>query len=67
MESLFFAQLLAMKYVDKIYFGQPCNFEMAFIEYAKQMRTGSMQKFDRLIAIKALEHLEVSMELQHKK
>lgn len=50
--------LLAVKYVDKIYQGQPCNFEMAFSEYAKQMRTGSMQKFDRLIALKAMEHLE---------
>ena len=54
-------QLLSMKYLDKIYYGEPCNYEMAFYEYSKQMRNSSMQKFDRLIAIKALEHLEASV------
>ena len=49
-----------MKYLDKIYYGEPCNYEMAFYEYTKQMKTGSMQKFDRLIALKAMEHLEAS-------
>jgi len=53
-----FQLLLSMKYLDKIYYGEPCNYEMAFYEYSKQMRNSSMQKFDRLIAIKALEHLE---------
>jgi len=50
--------LLSMKYLDKIYYGEPCNYEMAFYEYSKQMRNSSMQKFDRLIAMKAFEHLE---------
>jgi len=50
--------LLSMKYLDKIYYGEPCNYEMAFYEYSKQMRSSSMQKFDRLIAMKAMEHLE---------
>ena len=53
-------QLLSMKYLDKIYDGEPCNYEMAFYEYSKQMRNSSMQKFDRLIAMKAMEHLEAS-------
>jgi hypothetical protein len=48
-----------MKYLDKIYFGEPCNYEMAFYEYTKQMKSSSMQKFDRQIAMKAMEHLEV--------
>jgi hypothetical protein len=48
-----------MKYLDKIYFGEPCNYEMAFFEYTKQMKNSSMQKFDRQIAMKAMEHLEV--------
>ena len=52
-----------MKYLDKIYYGEPCNYEMAFYEYSKQMRNSSMQKFDRLIAMKALEHLEASIML----
>ena len=47
-----------MKYLDKIYFGEPCNYEMAFYEYTKQMKNSSMQKFDRQIAMKAMEHLE---------
>jgi hypothetical protein len=55
-----YLQLLSMKYLDKIYYGEPCNYEMAFYEYTKQMKTGSMQKFDRLIALKAMEHLEAS-------
>ncbi|KAK4002450.1 hypothetical protein OUZ56_004278 [Daphnia magna] len=50
--------LLCMKYLDKIYFGEPCNYEMAFYEYTKQMKNSSMQKFDRQIAMKAMEHLE---------
>ncbi|XP_046441995.1 origin recognition complex subunit 4-like [Daphnia pulex] len=50
--------LLCMKYLDKIYFGEPCNYEMAFYEYTKQMKSSSMQKFDRQIAMKAMEHLE---------
>ena len=49
-----------MKYLDKIYFGEPCNYEMAFYEYTKQMKNSSMQKFDRQIAMKAMEHLEAS-------
>lgn len=56
------AQLLCMKYLDKIYFGEPCNYEMAFYEYTKQMKNSSMQKFDRQIAMKAMEHLEVTHE-----
>lgn len=51
-----------MKYLDKIYFGEPCNYEMAFYEYTKQMKNSSMQKFDRQIAMKAMEHLEVTHE-----
>ncbi|KZS09645.1 Origin recognition complex subunit 4 [Daphnia magna] len=50
--------LLCMKYLDKIYFGEPCNYEMVFYEYTKQMKNSSMQKFDRQIAMKAMEHLE---------
>lgn len=51
-----------MKYLDKIYFGEPCNYEMAFYEYTKQMKSSSMQKFDRQIAMKAMEHLEVNKQ-----
>lgn len=55
-----------MKYLDKIYFGEPCNYEMAFYEYTKQMKNSSMQKFDRQIAMKAMEHLEVWWDLHVK-